>query len=399
MSSEPSTYRPKLPAEDWAAIEGYVHSVIDRVEPLVTYSAKDLYPAVTRLVHFTRSSYAPVEDRVVFDPVHIGRFVNHHLATYNRASRNTIRARLRRVSEALLGDEAAGRFKALGKAEASRPYTPPELAVLDAWAWQQRTLERRTSAGALLALGLGAGLTGAEIIAARGRDLGNAGTSITVRGGRFPRGASDAGLGSAPSGTPRSAQGRRVAVPHAATRQQHQPHHRLRLSRRTSRASPGEAHARNLARTPPRRLHPAQTTAPNRRAAVRRGAGPRAALRRGVNERGASHRSIPGSSHPRVRDIGLGHRSHRYAGRHPYRGGWRSPCPSGPLGLPRRSVTRCAARRLPCRGRLRVLLAPTRTTHRRDAARPRALRCAAPRRAAPSERPGTGWPAVLHKPA
>lgn len=182
MSSEPHTYRPKLPAEDWAAIEGYVHSVIDRAEPLVTYSAKDLYPAVTRLVHFTRSSYAPVEDRVVFDPVHIGRFVNHHLATYNRASRNTIRARLRRVSEVLLGDEAAGRFKALGKAEASRPYTPPELAVLDAWAWQQRTLERRTSAGALLALGLGAGLTGAEIIAARGRDLGNAGTSIAVRG-------------------------------------------------------------------------------------------------------------------------------------------------------------------------------------------------------------------------
>ncbi|WP_022904514.1 hypothetical protein [Curtobacterium sp. B8] len=182
MNDKPSAYRPNLPAEDWAAIEDYVHSVIVRAEPLVTYSARELYPAVTRLVHFTRSAYAPIEDRVVFDPIHIGRFVNHHLATYNRASRNTIRARLRRVSEALLGEDAAGKFKALGKAEASRPYTSAELAVLDAWAWQQRTMERRTSAGALLALGLGAGLTGAEIIAARSADVGALGTSITVRG-------------------------------------------------------------------------------------------------------------------------------------------------------------------------------------------------------------------------
>lgn len=182
MNGKPRAYRPTLPAEDWAAIEDYVHSVINRAEPLVTYSARELYPAVTRLVHFTRSSSAPVEDRYVFDPIHIGRFVNHHLATYNRASRNTIRARLRRVSEALLGEDAAGTFKALGKAEASRPYTPAELAVLDAWAWQQRTMERRTSAGALLALGLGAGLTGAEIIAARTSDIDD--DSVTIHGGQ-----------------------------------------------------------------------------------------------------------------------------------------------------------------------------------------------------------------------
>ena len=182
MNSSPRTYRPKLPADDWAAIEVYVRSVIDRAEPQVTYSSRELYPAVTQLVHFTHTSHAPMEDDVVFDPIHIGRFVNHHLATYNRASRNTMRARLRRVSEALLGDDAIGKFKALGKAEASRPYVAAELAVLDAWGWQQRTMERRTSAGALLALGLGAGLTGAEIIAARGSDVSDGATSIVVHG-------------------------------------------------------------------------------------------------------------------------------------------------------------------------------------------------------------------------
>ncbi len=182
MTSTSRPYRPQLPADDWANIAPYVHDVVTRAEPLVAYSAKELYPAVTQLVHFAYSSFAPLEDDVVFDPLHIGRFVNHHLASYNRASRNTIRARLRRVSEALLGDEAVGKFKALGKAEASRPYTSAELAVLAAWAWQQKTMERRTSAGALLALGLGAGLTGAEIIAARGADVSKGGGQITVGG-------------------------------------------------------------------------------------------------------------------------------------------------------------------------------------------------------------------------
>jgi len=182
VDGPPRPYRPRLPADEWAAIEEYVRGVVTRAEPVVVYSARELYPAVTHLVHFTRTSAAPVEDSVVFDPVHIGRFVNHHLATYNRASRNTIRARLRRVSEALLGDDAAGKFKALGKAEASRPYVAAELAVLDAWGWQQRTPERRTSAGALLALGLGAGLTGAEIIAVRASDVTEDGTRVLVHG-------------------------------------------------------------------------------------------------------------------------------------------------------------------------------------------------------------------------
>lgn len=182
VDDSPRPYRPQLPAEQWAAIEEYVRSVVTRAEPVVIYSARELYPAVTRLVLFSDTSYVPLEDDAVFDPIHIGRFINHHLATYNRASRNTIRARLRRVSEALLGDDAVGKFKALGKAEASRPYTPAELAVLDAWAWQQRTMERRTSAGALLALGLGAGLTGAEIIAARTPDIDD--DSVTIHGGQ-----------------------------------------------------------------------------------------------------------------------------------------------------------------------------------------------------------------------
>lgn len=167
MAEGPRPYRLQLPAKDWNVIAPYVHDVVARAKPLVTYSARELYPAVTRLAHFTRTEYAPLDDASVFDPYMVNRFITHHLAGYNRASRNTIRARLRRVSEALLGDDAAGKFKALGKADAVTPYSVAEQASLESWSRTQTSEERRTSAGALLSLGLGAGLTGAEIIRQR----------------------------------------------------------------------------------------------------------------------------------------------------------------------------------------------------------------------------------------
>jgi len=174
-------YTPKMPPAEWAAIEAYVHDVVARAEPLVTYSSRQLYPAVTRLTNFVRGEYAPLDDASVFDPYMVNRFITHHLAAYNRASRNTIRARLRRVSEALLGDDAVGKFKALGKADAVTPYSVAEQASLEGWSRAQTSEERRTSAAALLSLGFGAGLTGAEIIRQRLEDVSEAGATLIVR--------------------------------------------------------------------------------------------------------------------------------------------------------------------------------------------------------------------------
>jgi len=183
-----SSYRPRLPSADWDAIAPYVHDVVTRAVPLVTYDAKELYPAVTRLVHFARGEYAPLTDESVFEPYMVNRFVVHHLAGYNRASRNTIRARLRRVSEALLGDDAVGKFKALGKADAVQPYTVGEQAALEAWSRAQTSAERRTSAAALLSLGFGAGLTGGEIIRQRLEHIAVTGPHVIVHaGGGDPR--------------------------------------------------------------------------------------------------------------------------------------------------------------------------------------------------------------------
>jgi integrase len=139
--------------------------VVRSAAPETPYSEKELYPAVSRLALFAwASAGVPLEDDIVFNPKFINRFVQHHLEQYSRAGKNTMRARLRRTSEALLGDEAAGAFRALGKAEASRPYHLSEVASLLSWSSSQRNEDRATSAGTLLALGLGAGLTGREII-------------------------------------------------------------------------------------------------------------------------------------------------------------------------------------------------------------------------------------------
>lgn len=165
-------YTPKMPPEHWGAIQDFVRRAVQRTAPLTAYSEKQLYPAASRLALFAWGTAGlPLEDDVVFDPGVIERFTRAELATYSHAGRNTIRARLRRMSEALLGDDAAGRFRALGKAEASRPYSPADVASLRSWAAAQRQVERRTSAAALLALGLGAGLTGQEIIRLRVEDI------------------------------------------------------------------------------------------------------------------------------------------------------------------------------------------------------------------------------------
>ena len=174
-------YTPKMPAEHWNAIEDFVRRVVQRTAPLTAYSEKQLYPAASRLALFAWATAGlPLEDDVVFDPGVIERFTRAELATYSHAGRNTIRARLRRMSEALLGDEARGRFRALGKAESSRPYTDADVASLLSWAAAQQETERQTSASALLALGLGAGLTGQEIIRLRVEDISEDADGVVV---------------------------------------------------------------------------------------------------------------------------------------------------------------------------------------------------------------------------
>ena len=182
-------YTPQMPTAQWETIGPYVREAVRRTAPATPYSEKQLYPAAARLVLYTWGTAGlPLEDDVVFDPGIINRYTQTEATHRSRAGVSTIRARLRRMSEALLGDDATGRFHALGKADASRPYSADEQASLLSWARSQRDPSRRSSAEALLALGLGAGLTGQEIIALRLESIYVDGVGVVVHvGGGEPR--------------------------------------------------------------------------------------------------------------------------------------------------------------------------------------------------------------------
>jgi integrase len=101
---------------------------------------------------------------VIFSPPVIDRFTSQGMPQYTKAGRNTMRSRLRRMADVLLGDEREpDRERPMGNSDAVRPYSQAEIAALYSWANGQSDGERYSSAMTLLALGLGAGLTGSEI--------------------------------------------------------------------------------------------------------------------------------------------------------------------------------------------------------------------------------------------
>ncbi|TFD14631.1 hypothetical protein E3T42_11500 [Cryobacterium sp. TMT4-10] len=129
----------------------------------------------------------PLERDVIFAVRTIERFIAVGLTQYgSKASRSTLRSRLLRISEALLDAAAPPVLRPLGGSDPSAPYTAREVVTLKSWATAQTTAERRSNAEALLALGLGAGLAGREIVNLTIGDIraDDDGVLITVRGER-----------------------------------------------------------------------------------------------------------------------------------------------------------------------------------------------------------------------
>jgi len=130
-----------------------------------------------------------LEVEVIFSPAVIDRFTAQGLPQYTTAGRNTMRSRLRRMADVMLGDEREpDRQRPMGNSDAVRPYNHAEIAALYSWANGQPDGERYSSAMTLLALGLGAGLTGSEIARLRIGDIQVDDEGVVVHvGGTRPR--------------------------------------------------------------------------------------------------------------------------------------------------------------------------------------------------------------------
>jgi integrase len=186
----PSPYRPTIPAEYWQQIGPFVEAAVTDSAGATSYSERELFAAVTPFVLWAwQAAGLPLERRQVFQLSVIDRFTSTEAPTYRTdASRNTIRSRLLRMAEVLHPDQAPRDLRPLGASDPTRPYSPEEIAALRSWARSQRTEQRRRDAEALLALGLGAGLSGREILHVRITDIRGASRGVdVVVGGERPR--------------------------------------------------------------------------------------------------------------------------------------------------------------------------------------------------------------------
>ncbi len=182
-----SQYSPDVFATHWPNIGPFVTACVLDAAPLTTYSERDLFAAATPLTLWAwQTAGMPLDRHAIFSVATIDRFIAVGLVNYSsNASRNTLRSRLLRISETLLTGTAVARsLRPLGGSDPTSPYKPTEIIALKSWALAQRSIERRRSAEILLALGLGAGLSGREIIETRITDIDvdDHGVVVSVRG-------------------------------------------------------------------------------------------------------------------------------------------------------------------------------------------------------------------------
>jgi integrase len=168
-----ATYRPDLPPEDWAVIGEFVRTAVTDCMGKTVYSPRQLFAAATRHVWWCWSTAGlPLDNAVVFHPQVICEFIDAGCPEWSRPTAGNHRARLMRMSEALMPPGARPvRLPVIEPSSPLQPYTVPEQVALRSWANGQVTQYRIVNCHVLLALGLGAGLTAAEVCDVRAGHL------------------------------------------------------------------------------------------------------------------------------------------------------------------------------------------------------------------------------------
>ncbi len=179
-----TAFRPRLVDE---AAAHFAKEVTARAEPSSANRAKALLFAASRLAAFAESVGLPLDAEVLLTPSVIERCCCPSVTAMSQPTRRTVRTNLRAIARAVLDPTASP--QALSRERAKSRYSGAEIASYLALADAQPTLSRRMRASALVCLGAGAGLVGADLKAARGTDVArrSGGVVVVVRSGRCPR--------------------------------------------------------------------------------------------------------------------------------------------------------------------------------------------------------------------
>jgi hypothetical protein len=174
-------YRPDLPREDWERIRAFVLESASVAAAKVSYPEPALFNAIAHHVDWcVNIAGLPMTRDVVFRRDVIGAAAAVVPTTYS-STRGRRRSLLLRVGEALDIIPAAVHLPPLAASSPTAPYTTIEIDEITRWALNQPE-EKRSSARALVAMGLGAGLPSRELSALRAMDVLEEGARVQVEG-------------------------------------------------------------------------------------------------------------------------------------------------------------------------------------------------------------------------
>jgi hypothetical protein len=150
--------------------QAFVRAVVAAAAPGTPARAKALLFAAGKLAAFAERVGLELSSDVVLCEATVERFILVGCGSLSAASRRTLRSNLRALARASDRCPPPGAVP-LARERAKQPYSPAEIDGFLALADAQRTRARGLRASALVCLGAGAGLIGAELRHITGRDV------------------------------------------------------------------------------------------------------------------------------------------------------------------------------------------------------------------------------------
>jgi integrase len=171
--------RSYAPASLSPAAAGFARAAVARAAPQRRERAKALLYAASRLAAFGESVGMELEAETLFREATIERFALTGCGALSAATRRTLRTNLRALARAQEADPSPPPAP-LPRERAKAPYEEAEIDGYLRLAAAQPSEARRMRATALICLGAGAGLIGAELRHLRGRDVGRRSGGLVV---------------------------------------------------------------------------------------------------------------------------------------------------------------------------------------------------------------------------
>ncbi|MGL6236126.1 MAG: hypothetical protein ACRC20_12370 [Segniliparus sp.] len=185
-----ANYTPrKISPDVWTVIAPFVRSTVTDFAAICVRAVDYSLPPTTRLVAWCHNQGYPLERAVVLDRHTIALFVEDYYKVRTLRTRRNIRSALMRIGRVLVPEAYPQPLPPIAKSPVAAPYTTAEQAALRSWARGGRTTYRREQSALLLALGIGAGLTRADVehLLVKHVTVDQDGVLIDIVGGRHPR--------------------------------------------------------------------------------------------------------------------------------------------------------------------------------------------------------------------